>query len=79
MRSIRLSLTVYFLILLGLALGTGFGFMYQNMRQTLQDKTEGQRHLLQVQYDINSKRLFKEFDDHLLRRAQTLARLAESQ
>ncbi len=79
MRSIRLSLTVCFLILLGLALGTGFGFMYQNMRQTLQDKTEGQRHLLQVQYDINSKRLFKEFDDHLLRRAQTLARLAESQ
>jgi signal transduction histidine kinase len=79
MKSIRLSLTVYFLILLGLALGTGFGVMYQNMRQTLQEKTDGRRHLLEVVCENQSKQLLKEFDDHLLRRARTLANLAQSQ
>ncbi len=79
MRSIRLSLTVYFLLLLGLALGTGFGFMYQNMRQTLQEKTDDRRHLLEVQYKIQRDQLVKEFDDQLLRRAWTLANLAGAQ
>jgi signal transduction histidine kinase len=79
MKSIRLSLTVYFLVLLGLALGTGFGFMYRNMRQTLQDKTDDRRHLLEVQCEIKSNQLTKEFDDQLLLRARTLANLAAGQ
>lgn len=79
MKSIRLSLTVYFLVLLGLALSAGLGLLYQTMRQTLQEKTESRRYLLQVQYDIQTQQLDKEFDGHLLHRAQVLASLAQSQ
>ena len=79
MKSIRLSLTVYFLVLLGLALGTAFSFMYRNMRQTLQAQTDDRRHLLEVQYEIKSNQLSKAFDDQLLVRAQTLANLAAGQ
>jgi two-component system, OmpR family, heavy metal sensor histidine kinase CusS len=76
MRSIRLSLTVYFLGLLGLALGAASVLVYQTAEQTLESKKKATALLIEAQYKERCKAEEKRLDDDLLAQAQTLARVA---
>jgi heavy metal sensor kinase len=79
MKSIRLSLTLYFLILLVAALGGVLGFLYQTMYQTLESKEESMHAMLVTENSSRTRMLEDMFDNQILRRAQTLASLAQSQ
>jgi len=78
-KSIRLSLIVYFLGLLALAQGGVSLFVYQTSEATLRSKERSTRALLQARYENQCQTVHEEFDSRLLRRAQTLAQLAQSQ
>jgi heavy metal sensor kinase len=78
-KSIRLSLILYFLILLVVALGGILGFLYKTMLQTLEAKEESMQAMLLTENESRSRQLEDEFDNQVLRRAQTLASLAQSQ
>ena len=79
MRSIRLSLLVYFLLLLSVALGVIGWLSYEATRRTLRDKEETARALLRELYENRIRAVGDEYDHGILERAQTLARLAEAQ
>lgn len=79
MKSIRLSLILYFSILLLLSLGAVLGLLYQTTDLTLKDKLNNRRDLLQNTYKTQCQQLENEFDGHVLQRAQTLASLAQAQ
>ncbi|MGE3805928.1 MAG: sensor histidine kinase [Gemmataceae bacterium] len=79
MRSIRLSLVLCFLVLLALALGTVSWFVYRTTKQSLTDKERAARELLQQQYTSLCKTEHELLDTHILQRAQTLARMAQTQ
>jgi heavy metal sensor kinase len=79
MRSIRLSLLVYFLVLLGLGLLAVSWLAYRNTQAALQDKEKAQQTLLKAQFDEDCKRARDHLDDVLLLQAQTLARQAQFQ
>lgn len=79
MKSIRLSLVLYFLALLAVALGAVSVFAYQATRRTLQAKEESTRSFLETQHENRCRAIQDELDQRVLRRAQTLARLAQSQ
>jgi two-component system, OmpR family, heavy metal sensor histidine kinase CusS len=73
MRSIRISLLVYFLGLVTLAVGATSLLAYRSTRQTLQDKEVAIAGLIQAKHE---KRRLKEqarFDDELLSKANGLA------
>jgi heavy metal sensor kinase len=79
MISIRLSLVVYFLVLLTLALGAGMGILYQVTARTLQAKEESTQNLLRTENKLTRKAFEESFDTVLLRKAQTLASQVQSQ
>lgn len=79
MSSIRLSLIVYFLLLLAAALGAVSLFVYQTTHNTLTAKREATRQLLQAQYAYRSQEVRDQFDKALLNRVRTLATLTRSQ
>ena len=79
MRSIRLSLMVYFLGLLAVALAAASVLVYQTAGQTLREKQEATGQLIQAQYEESCKEEQARIDDGLLAEAQTLARLAQFQ
>jgi heavy metal sensor kinase len=87
MRSIRLSLVVYLLVLLGCALGAVSWFSYINSQdssklletqyqQALQDKEVSTRKWLERQYEENRKQVEDGFDLDLLRQANDLSKMA---
>jgi heavy metal sensor kinase len=76
MRSIRLSLVVYFLLLLFLALGAISWFVYDTSSQTLQDKVASQRDHLEAQAKIRREGVRVALDQRILTRAETVANLA---
>jgi two-component system, OmpR family, heavy metal sensor histidine kinase CusS len=78
MRSIRLSLIVYFLLLLLLALGGVSVFTYQTARAALRDKVQTTRERLKARREERKRTLNEEVDNHLRRRAMTLGKMAES-
>ena len=57
MRSIRLSLILYFLLLLGAALGGVSYFCYESTQEALAAKESSTRKLWEKQYDENRRRL----------------------
>ena len=75
MRSIRLSLTVYFLALLAVALGAASwsGLRHIATRRCRKRKWP-RRKLIEAQYDENCRQERAKLDDQLLTQAQTLAR-----
>ncbi len=73
MRSIRLSLVVYFLILLALGLGAVSVFAYRTTQDTLVAMVVARRHLLRTKNDDRCQELNSKFDRDLLTRAQYLA------
>src|SRR5262245_59186935 len=90
MRSIRLALVVYFLLLLGLALAAVSCFVYHTTHQTLLDKKAttqrlleekeaSTRELLQTQFEDRVREEQGKLDLALESQAQTLAALVKAQ
>jgi signal transduction histidine kinase len=79
MRSLRLSLTVYFLALSIAALGTAAAFVYGLATQTLEDKRRTTAKLIDAQYRESCRVEEARRDEALLFQAQTLARLTQFQ
>lgn len=78
MRSIRLSLVVYLLLLLASVLGGVSWFVYGTTAQTLHDKVSITEKLLRAQYETRCEAVRATLDRRLLHQAQTLASLARS-
>jgi len=76
MRSIRLSLIVYFLFLLAAALGAVSWFVYQTTLHTLQANEASNRKHLERQYESDCKQTRHDFDRKLLARAWEIERHA---
>src|SRR5262249_55421426 len=74
MRSIRLSLIVYFLVLLALALGGVSWFAYQTTAHALRAKQASTNDLIQRQYDDQCKLIRATMDERILDKAETLAK-----
>ena len=79
MRSIRLSLMVYFLGLLAVALGAASLLVYRNAEQTLAAKQQAMEKLIQTQYEESCRTEEEQMDHALLLQAQSLARLVQVQ
>src|SRR5262249_16878375 len=79
MKSIRLSLILYFLVLLVLALGAVLGLLYQTTSQTLAEKDRNAFKFLEAENENRCNALIEDFNTKLLLRAQELASLAQSQ
>src|SRR5262245_30948642 len=73
MRSIRLSLMVYFLGLLTVALGVASLLVYRSAQQILRDKEKATADLIQAKYDESCRKERKRLDDALLDQASVLA------
>jgi heavy metal sensor kinase len=78
MRSIRLSLLVYFLGLLALALGAVSVLVYQTTQQRLEEQKRNAEKLLKAQYDDRASKEQAQLDDKLNNDAHILAREAAS-
>ena len=79
MKSIRLSLIVYFLVLLGAALGSVSFLVYRITSRALQEKHATNRQLLETQYDQRRREELAKTDNDLLEHARALANLAQWQ
>ena len=79
MRSIRLSLMVYFLGLLAVALGAASLLVYRNAERTLAAKEQATEKLIQAQYEESCRKEEEQLDHALLLQAQSLARLVQVQ
>ncbi len=74
MRSIRLSLTVYFLALVSLALGAVSLLVYRSAQQTLREKEQAVEQLLKTRYEEDCDKERQRLDQALFAQAQSLAR-----
>jgi heavy metal sensor kinase len=72
MRSIRLSLMLYFLLLLGAALGGVSYFCYQSTQEALRAKEASTSKLAKKQFDENKDREDAKFDAEILSQARKL-------
>ncbi len=79
MKSIRLSLMVYFLALLAAALLAASLLVYRIADQTLQDKQRAMRQLIDKQYSERCEKEKARLDADLLAQARSLARLVQVQ
>jgi heavy metal sensor kinase len=79
MRSIRLSLVLYFLALLALALGAASVLVFRTTHQTLLAKKDATQKLLEAQYDERYTKERAKLDEALEYQARTLARLIQFQ
>jgi heavy metal sensor kinase len=79
MRSIRLSLMVYFLALLAVALLAASLLVYRNAEQTLASKQQAMENLIQEQYRVRSREEERRLDESLLAQATALARVVAVQ
>jgi signal transduction histidine kinase len=75
MKSIRLSLVVYFLLLEALALGAGSWLVYRTAKQSLEAEQETKRMLLVSQYEDLKHEVRTKLDDELLSHARTIANI----
>jgi heavy metal sensor kinase len=72
-RSIRLSLVVYFLALLGLALGVASWLVYRSAQDTLADKQTATLQLVETRYQARRQAAQESLDNLLLQQALALA------
>jgi heavy metal sensor kinase len=79
MKSIRLSLMVYFLALLAVALLAASFLVYRNAEQTLGAKQQAMAQLIGAQYRERCQKEEARLDDALLAQAQSLARIVQVQ
>jgi signal transduction histidine kinase len=76
MKSIRVSLIVYFLVLLAVALGAASFLVYRTAAESLRVKQEVHRELLETQHRQSLDKINRAFDDELLHMARDVARSA---
>ncbi|MFO0843487.1 MAG: HAMP domain-containing sensor histidine kinase [Gemmataceae bacterium] len=74
MRSIRLSLLVYFLLLVTASLGGASLLIYRSAQNTLREKEEATAKLIHSNYEKRWEKESARLNDSLLARAQSLAR-----
>src|SRR5262245_49778217 len=79
MKSIRLSLLLYFLALLAVALGAVSALAYQHTKEILKSKVEARERLAKKQYDEDSMRETRRFDQKLIENAFRLIDQAQAQ
>jgi heavy metal sensor kinase len=79
MKSIRLSLMVYFLALLAVALLASSLLVYRNAEQTLASKQEAMQQLIEAQYQDHCRVAEERLNSSLLSQAQLLAKLVQVQ
>lgn len=79
MRSIRLSLLVYFLLLEALALGAGSWLFYRTAERSLEAEQQTNRKLLVSQYEDQVSEARNNLDSELLQQARTLTHLTDMQ
>lgn len=79
MRSIRLSLTVYIVALVGVALGAVSALVYRNAEQTLQDKNKAAREALEARFREDRNEKVRRLDHALLQQARTIAQMTQFQ
>src|SRR4051794_16579125 len=79
MKSIRLSLMLYFLALLAVALGAVSVLAYRTADETLLAKKATARGVVEAQYRERRHKEEAKLDEALLFQAKTLARLAQFQ
>ncbi|MBL8793343.1 MAG: hypothetical protein JNM56_05525 [Planctomycetia bacterium] len=77
MKSIRLSLTVYFLILLAVALGAVAGLVYWKTVAVVQARQEAAERYISDQYERRVQREQRKLDNALLYQARAVASLAQ--
>ena len=77
MRSIRFSLTVCFVLLLGLALGTASVLAYQSAKTSIQGRLNAQKELAEARYKDLVRDEENRLDEALLFQAQTIARIVQ--
>jgi heavy metal sensor kinase len=73
MRSIRLSLVIYFLVLLTAALGAVCGLVYQTAAAALEDRVKDSEQLVKEQYTTQCDRVQRGLDHRLAREAFRVA------
>ncbi len=73
MRSIRLSLIVYFLVLLTGALGAVSWFSYQTTAESLRERQRDSQKMIEAQYETRKHAARAELDRHILRQARAIA------
>lgn len=73
MRSIRLSLILFFLVLLASALGAVGGLFYATTEATLVEKKDSTSRLYVQEFESRRNEVLADFDQLLLRQAQLLA------
>jgi heavy metal sensor kinase len=76
MKSIRLSLVCYFLVLLTAALGAVCWLAYRTTAAALDERRQGSRHLVESQYHAHREEVNASLDRKLLRQAQIAATMA---
>jgi heavy metal sensor kinase len=79
MRSIRVSLLVYFLGLVIVALGATSLLVYRSTQKTLRDKEDAIAGLIQAKHDERRREELVRFDDALLEKAKSVALRAQVQ
>jgi heavy metal sensor kinase len=78
MRSIRLSLIVYFLVLTTVVLGAVSALVYRTTARTLEDRQADARRLIVAQYDRRCAEEAAALDRRIARQAQTIASMAKT-
>ena len=78
MKSIRLSLIVYFLVLITGALGAISAVVYHTTARTLQERQAEARNLVAAQFADRRDEVYAALDKRVLRQAQTLATMART-
>src|SRR5260370_36158772 len=76
MKSIRLSLVCYFLVLLTGALGAVCWLAYRTAAAALDERRQGSRHLVEAQFNSHCEEVRAGLDRRLLRQAQIVADMA---
>jgi heavy metal sensor kinase len=79
MKSIRLSLVVYFLVLLTVALGTASVLAYRSAQKALEEKKESMEARIKGEYEERRTKEIARLDQDLLHQAEILAQLASLQ
>ena len=79
MRSIRLSLTVYFLVLLAVALGTALVLAYRTTQRTLEDKEKAAEELARARHEDHRRDKEQQLDKALFQQARTVAQFIQFQ
>jgi heavy metal sensor kinase len=79
MKSIRLSLLIYFALLVALALGAVSALAYHTARQSLRDRQRSLEALLRSKYQERSHQQMQRLDESLLAEARSLGGLVQMQ